>query len=430
MAKEQSANTHGSKLVMALKSIVGAPIPILLLCFSISLGLHETSAYYLSISVSSLGLLYILIDRFNSDSEFSFFRLGFDFPILLLSFCSILAFYSDFNLNLNSFSISIRWALFVYLLTYTLNLFPSLNKIFYSIMFVGSSLAIYGIIQAVIGLDILNGSPVLAAFSSPSEQLWAASGMFQNIPLYALFMCLSACIFFAAFICQKYKWEGAGIFYLILCILSLIAIYFTYDARYWFAIICALAVISYMKSVKNFILYFFSFSLIVGAIFQFNDNFRGNIVRSLQHYTLSQNQENANWESHLQSFKSHKWIGTGLSLEEIDLNSPNNSSNFKNSFLHMLLQGGIIGFAGYALLMLLSVFMCLRLLLEIPKTHYWHQVFVLSILGFLASFHISGLGYYNFSSSPSRLILLFVTAVIAYMSHAYGKGIVPDDRIL
>lgn len=431
MLAEQNAASASSKLILALKSILGGPIPLLLVFFSLSLFLHEQSAFVLSVIISTLTLLYILVDRMQNNSEFSFFRLGFDFPIILIVICSLMAYYSAFNLDLSTISKSLRWAVFLYLFTYTLNLFPSLNRMFYSLMIVGIGLSIYGIIQSTTGTDFLYGTPGLANFAQAGEQIWLASGFYLNVQLYALIISASACISYSAFICQRYKFEGAGIFYLFLTICSLCALYFTYDARFWFACLAALAVISYIKKLRWFILYFFALSLVLGSLFQFNSEFRTNTVRALQYQSQLQLIENGNWETHLESFKANKWIGTGLALDDTKaLELQANKANFQNSFLQILLQTGILGFAAYCLLMILSVFMCLRLLSEIPRTHYWHQVFVMSCIGFLCCFHISGLGYFNFNYASSRLLLLFFIACISHMSHAYGKGIVPDDRIL
>ena len=96
----------------------------------------------------------------------------------------------------------------------------------------------------------------------------------------------------------------------------------------------------------------------------------------------------------------------------------------------MLSTTGIIGFSCYMFFILAFLLMTHRLWTEVPRSHYWHRVFVLGALGAQVAVHAGGLTQWNFGDPEVNHLFVFILAVVAYMNERYLRGIVPDDYAL
>ncbi len=426
------------------KTIVGAPIPFLISLYALSLLSTMSGMEIFGWGTCIFGLLYILIDHGSPDREFSIFRIGADIPLLGLLIVVALGLYfnapnADF---LHAFG-AMRWVLMLYLFTYTLDLFPSLNRIMQIWIFAGTVIAGYGIYQHFTGHDlrmefgIRNESAVtLAPFVG--ADVYQSVGLFGHHLTYGYSFGLLFCFPFAAFALSHRKPVIWQMTFLISAVTIGLSLVWTYGRGVWMASAAALLVMSGYVS-KRFLAGLLVLGTIgVGGYYYGSPGFRERLDSvTLDSYTSNSDRRDL-WKANIAMFQDHPWLGVGYMQNESlvgeyfrKLGIQNEfGGHAHNTYFNFLSTTGILGMSLYLFFVLGFLMMTHRLWLEIPRTHFWHRVIVLGTLGAQIHLHVGGLTQCNFLDAEVRHLYIFILAILAYMSERYARGIVPDDYAL
>ncbi|MFK8137729.1 MAG: hypothetical protein AB8E15_05135 [Bdellovibrionales bacterium] len=411
--KSKMTGVRRSKYLVLLKNLVGAPVPFLWMAFAFSLSfpidIHSSIAW----GITGFSFLYIAIDRFSAAPEFRFFSSGFEIPFFL-----VLLFGGIANLHLgNDFfsgDLSQFWLPFIFLcygMSYSLNLFPGLNRIFHclsiglffsAILFLGYQQQLlqsqlYAVYQA---LDTTNFSwPISLSLGA----LFCASYFIYKRNR----MTLGFFVFVALFaILQSSTLSTSNLVFFISPIIALLLYVFFITKNF----------------IKNIAIWGLGLVLMILAIQYLNPPFYDNNIMG---YQLISETEKEFWRSEFNDFSEHIWFGKTNSLVET---IPGLKSGQKNFFLHLLAQKGMFPFVCYLSLLLFFIFMNIRLLNDIPITHNWHKVFAMFSLASMAYLLLASMQWTLFASSQSFHWMIFLFASLSYIVESYGRNIVPDDQ--
>ena len=413
-----------------LKNIAGAPIPFLwtLLPFGFFVGLP--AGHFLAMAIAACTAIYILIDRFSTAPEFRFFRLGIEIPLFLLLLVQMAAVWLSPEHQFGTDSLSLfSWFVLLYLLTYSLNLFPGLNRIFVSLFmaatfYAGFSLAkFYGLVDF----------SLFPALDQASSSL--ATGLAPHIHAQAFVLAIGLLYCMSFFVFRKRLWSASAVFFLVSAIVLFAALLVTGQALAYLALVLPYflyVLLVSKKWLKHSVISALMITAAISILSYFPKLEERVFPSQLKKESLL---EKEYWRGEFETLPQRLWLGKDRPWFHTDLSTRAPSANEifsleSNSYLFLLTQKGLLYSLCFLLLLLTSLFLSLRLLSDIPYTHNWHKVFAL----FLISFQIFGFAYGMelriWSSAQGSAVAIALNAIVFYMVEAYGRQIVPDDKSL
>ncbi|MBK9292993.1 MAG: O-antigen ligase family protein [Oligoflexia bacterium] len=418
----------------ALKSILTLFIFLYAASLTFSMAGMELSAFGITVCF----LLYVLFDYLAPKRTLEWHTIGAEFPIIGFLIVAAVGLFVKAPDQFSSFG-SLRNILFLFILTYSLQVFKNLNKLIWLIWTLALIVAVYAIWQHFTGMDLWREKGInMMANSFGGQNLYQSIGFFSHHLTYSHSFMMIACFPIAAFLLSaKSKWWQRGIYFLSSAIL-LFSIVTTYARGSWLALAVAIPVMTLFVSKKKLIIVTLVFAAAIGIAFKVNPNIKSRAMSIIDITNVDNSARRALWSANMTMFNENPWLGVGYKqnegltqkyFEQLGITSDFYGHAHSN-YLELLATTGILGFAFYMLLILAFILMTARLYTSIPKTHFWHKVFTLAILGAQIAFHVGGLTQWNFGDGEVQHQFFFWLAVMSYMSHRYYAHIVPDDRSL
>ncbi len=393
---------QASRLPRVLKSLFGSPIPSILVAMGLASFFNSWALLISLILLSFFFAVYMTCDLASQQREFKAFRLGGD---ILLGIWQIYSLILIMDLdNLQSLS-SQHWTLlftplFLYSLSYSLDLFPSMGRITRGWIIAASVLWVsfsFGLFKTagvnewfLINNDLqisLLGIPLLVflaqCFNTGDDLSW------QKKTIYLSLMVL--------FSYSVFLWPEIRL-WLILCITWIVLML---ASRHRMFVISAMAVLAVS------LFFFLSPSHVASAV---------QIENALSESTRIVLLEQA------KVIENNLWFG--------QFNLVQMSGIEGNSYLTLLSNFGLFGFVLYFLFNFSVLYQATASLKLVPRIFSWQSIMLNSAFHFLIVFHISGLFLNTFSSSAFTFLWIFSCTLIIVTTEIYARGFVPDDRCL
>ncbi len=433
-----------SILILWAKKIIGTPIPLLLLLYPIALLTSISVIEILGGVIGVLTFFYILIDILGKKREFRLFPIPGTFS--LIGFIIIVYLGLIINApeaNIWKQFIHMHWIVFLFILPHTFTLFPGLNKLFTILIVTASIVSIYAIVQHFTGLDLnyligLRDETAATVALHSDGKFYLSKGFFDHHLSYGYAYTLVICLSIAALLLGQKQTVLFKAMTALSCLLIGFSLVFTYGRGVWMA---ACAAVLFMALYTNKRIFFLVLSSLLGVfilMYSTSNTFSDRFDTFLS-TTYSSNKVRINtWKANMAMFADHPWLGIGymqnetktaeyyekLGIEETFI------SDAHNNYIQVLSTTGILGFLFYMLFILSFLFANHQLLMKIPKTHYWHRVFALGILGGQIAIHVGSLTIHTWGSSQIYHIFVFLLACMAYMYERYSNEIIPNDHSL
>jgi O-antigen ligase len=409
------------------KMALGSPVPYLFLIFVIGLftnrALLEVSAW----SVVGLTSLYIAADYWGQGKEFSPFRLGADGALIGYVFVGLIGVlfflpWSDYLLGFGG----LRWILLAYLLAYTFEIFPDLNRIFTTVVLCGVILAVYGIVQHFTGFDLITAHTL--EFAPAREHAYFCIRGFFDSPeifgtLMAMLLPLPACayLFIESRSSLALRWT-----FLPLCLILTTALFWTYRPGIWLAGGAGLMVLIFLQLRRQFTLLASLAGLIAAILliaYASPQKFLHQLADSEKTRAVAQRQE---LNKQIAVFSNNMWLGAGLESKETHAFTRETG----NIYFQVLAETGLIGLLFYLAFILGFLLRSYQLWREIPPSHFWHRTLASGVLGGQVAFHVAGLYWPTLREPHVTYLLVLYLAAVAYVTQNYDSGLVTDDYSL
>lgn len=425
------SNSKRSNQLIFFKTLVGSPIPLLWLISSLSL-ISSYSLNLLGISfIAAFTLSYITLDLFSKYREFNIHRIGLEIPSLLLLLYYAVNFIMGNTANSQLPTEFLLLVVLIYSLSYSLNLFPGINKYFYFFMFCIPIFLLLALYQSISGFDpLLVDSPHI--FSNIDLIPFSASGLSVIPEQFALMIAsFSAFSLATAAISWRHNYKMSFAF-IALTVIGLIAILFSQQLSIFLISISSFLIILFLVKKRYAIVVACLLSLLVWG---FNNEglathkaFQQLSDQHQFHHNNSKNTQRLEFEK----FTNNKWLGIqskNSELFQFHKYSEMDSNFFKlNTFRIYLFNYGILFLIFLVSFCLSLIFLNLKLLIDVPKTHFWHRAFAYGILSFQIIIYSSALFYDVWGMSQIFCLYIFIISILCYMAESYSKGIIPDDR--
>lgn len=427
-----------------LKVVVGTPVPVFMFLYSLSLLTSMSGMEFFGWGASVLTILYIALDLADKNRESRPFMIGVDISLAAFLIFAILGLkFNAPNADLFAELGSLRWILLLYLLSWTLAYFPGINRYFWLIIGAGTIIAGYGIVQHFTGVD-LRYELGLRSESAVTPAPFSGSDVYQSVGLmshhltYGYLFSMVFCFPLAAFLLGRTRGSGFRFLMGISTIIIGVSLIWTYGRGVWIATLASILFMGAYVSRKALFVILILAAIVGGTLYSSNHGFRERVDSIWANDNTSNNDRKDLWRANVAMFKEHPWIGVGQHQNEIRIQEYFQKLGIENSFgghahntyLNLLSTTGFFGFASFMLFIIGFLLMTHRLWTEVPKSHYWHRVFVLGALGSQISMHAGGLTQWNFGDAEVNHFFIFVLATVGYMFERYSQGVVPDDHCL
>lgn len=428
--------------VLWAKKIIGTPIPLLLLLYSIALLTSISGMQILSAIITALTLFYIFFDTLGKRREFRFFMTLGTLSLIGLLFIVYLGLIVNApEANTWKYLAHVYWIALLFILPYTLSLFPGLNRLFTLLIVMASIISIYAIIQHFTGLDLsyLMGwrdVPAPKTDLHSDGMFYSSIGFFKHPLTYGYIYALFICFPVAALLLSRQQTVLFKTMTTLSCFFIGFSLLFTYERGVWLAVCAAVLFMTLYTSKRIF---FFVFSSLIGILilmYSTSDTF-SNRFNTFLSTSYSINKVNI-WKANMAMFADYPWLGIGyeqnesrtaeyyekLGIEETFI------AHAHNNYIQALSTTGVLGFLFYMLFIITFLYATHQLLIKIPKTHYWHRVFTLGILGAQITMHTGGLTDWTIGNSEVFHPFIFLLACMTYMYERYNNEIIPGDHSL
>lgn len=395
----------------------------------------ELSAFGITIIFA----LYVFFDFMSPKRTLQWHTLGAEFPVLGLLVVIAVGLLVKAPESFSTSFGSLRNLLFLFIVTYALQVVKNLNKLIIMIVSLAVVVSIYAIWQHFTGQDLWRNATL---FSMPNPNgitgIYQSIGFFSHHLTYSHSYMMIACFPLAAFLLSTKSSWWLRVLFLIAGAIILFSIIATYARGSWLALAAALPIMALFVSRKKLLIVLLLFFTVIGVTFKVSPHLKARAMTIFDVSNADNGARRALWSANMQMFNENPWLGVGYKqnealtpkyFEQMGIGSDFYGHAHSN-YLELLATTGILGFAFYMLFILAFVLMTARLYSSIPKTHTWHKVFVLAILGAQIAFHVGGLTQWNFGDGEVQHQFFFWLAVMSYMSHRYYAHIVPDDRSL
>lgn len=424
------------RLGLILKIVFGSPIPVLLTLYVISMAVSENAISLMGSLLVGFTFLYILVDRFTSPREFSFFGNMVDVPLLIYLGVCLIGILQNWQSDEAFLGLkNLSWIFAYYLIMYSFFLFPGLNRLFRTMVGVVPLMSVFVVWQRFFGLHV-NLSIVPAGLAEAVAGIDTV-GFFNSVAPYGFVGGVFVAFATAALMVPTTRYKS----FKFLIMLALAVTWLSLVTVQSIAVlagplVAAAVILLYCKRSYFFIL----MVLCLGLYFALpknhwtRDSFSAWMERGVD---VGQEKHDVA-RAEIAIFGDHPWLGVGYSsvrpllpayFKKLEINR-DDSNLSSNNYFAILSSTGILGFACYMTLSLLFLLKTHRLWLEIPQTHYWHRAFVMGTMGAQVVFHTMGLYQNMLDCLAAMLVFAFFLAVISYLNESYGRGIIPDDYSL
>ncbi len=270
------------------------------------------------------------------------------------------------------------------------------------------------------------------------SDVYQSVGLMSHHLTYGYLFSMVFCFPLAALMLNRHRSSVFKISLFIAVIIIGLSLLWTYGRGVWIATLCAVLFMAAYVSRKALFSILIIGAIAFGTLYSSNPGFRERLDSIwASNYTSNTDRQDL-WRANLEMLSDHPWIGIGWNQNEVRIGEYYERLGITNSFgghahnnyLQILATTGMLGFIFYMLFIIGFLLLTHRLWSDVPKSHYWHKVFVLGALGSQISLHAGGLTQWNFGDAEVNHFLIFVLSVIAYMAERYSIGVVPDDHSL
>ena len=424
------AGSGRSRYLVIFKNIIGAPIPLLWVLLAPALFIGYPIHTWIALAIACCTALYIVLDRFSHAREFYFFSLGIEIPslLVLIGFSTSLWLSGDMSSSQNIIEF-ISWVALIYLMSFSLNLFPGLNRFFTSFTISGIAYSLFSLWQ------YFTKTSVLWANNPPDYFDTFRTGLSLLTTPHAICSGLLVLFCLSFFVFKNRKLSFSGVVFFILLISSGLSLLISQNPLAWTAFIIPFGYYSLFLSRKVFRDLILSALLIAGGYFAIT-NIPGTADFFPQERWIEEaNLEKEFWREEFENFNANMWLGKSVEIEKIEFLGEGISENQifffeSNYYLHMLTQNGILLFLFMSLFFLVGLFRSISLLKDVPPTHHWHKVFVFFLTTAQVFYFVAYMTMTPWYSSQILVQIALIYAIVFYMGDAYTKQIVPDDHSL
>ena len=426
--RDIEVKTSKEWVIYYLKQMVGTPIPWLLWAFAALAFFTRAGIEIAAWLCALLTMVYVFADRFSKTREFTFFRVGSDF--FLFGYL-VVGFVGAFNSGAVPEGLAtlggVRWILLLYLTAYCLELFPGLNRLYFVMLTSAVAAAGYGIWQHFTGLDLIRGTE-LAASPVDTFVYFTSTGFFSTPELFATTLAMMIPFPAAAYLLNDHR-DGAfksSLAMLLVLFLSL-SLMWTYRPGLWLAAIFSIFIVGILAAKKLFKLIVTTVVFVVAVVFLAYGGDPETMWTSVESAELvrAENQR-AQINTQVKLWQENMWVGVGYRARD----AANYDPGTGNVYFQVIAQSGVLGAAFYMLFLLGFLLSTYRVFQEIPKTHYWHRVFVAGALGSQIAFHAAGLYWSTLAEAVALNLFILIIASVSYLTEHYNRGLVPDDHAL
>lgn len=414
-----------------VKLVVGTPIPALLYAYATLAFITRAGLEIASWACAILTIIYIAADRINRPAsgqrEFKFFRIGCDLFLLGLVLVGLsTAFSTEAGSDILTSLGGLRWILLLYAMTYCWELFPGLNRVFTVMVGAASVAAIYGIWQHFTGLDLIRGQELPAA-PVPGTVLFAPVSFFNTPEHFGTLIGIALAFPIAAYLLDERRGSrlpryGA----MVLSLLLSLSILWTYRPGMWLAAITGV-VINILMASRHALKLLLMSGAFVAAVLLVSYGSPEDLLNAVdQTEAVRADKQREQINTQVQLWEKSPWIGTGRST----LAAADYDPGTGNVYFQVLAQVGLLGISYYLLIILGFLLATYRIFHEIPKSHYWHRVFIAGSLASQITFHVAGLYWATLSEAMVFNLYVLIVAATSYLIQHYSRGIVTDDHAL
>lgn len=414
-----------------VKLAVGTPIPALLCAYAVLAFISRAGLELASWSCALLTLVYILADRMNGEKsgqrEFKFFRVGCDLFLIGLGLVGVVsAFSASSGFEALTSLGGLRWILLLYLIAYCWELFPGLNRVFGLLVGAATLAAIYGLWQHFTGLDVVRGRELVAA-PAPRAVLFTPVSFFNTPEQFGTLIGIALAFPIAAYLLDERRNSRLPRYAaLVLSLLLSLSVLWTYRPGMWLAAGAGVIINILMASRHAFKLILAS-SVFVAAVLVLTYGSPEELITAVDHAEAVRGErQRAQINTQVQLWEQSPWIGTGQSALDASDYDPGTG----NVYFQVLAQVGLLGAVYYLLFILGFLLATYRIFQEVPKSHYWHRVFVAGSLAGQITFHVAGLYWSTLSEAMAFNLYVLIVAATSYLIQHYSRGVVTDDHAL
>ena len=425
--RDIEVQTRKEWAIYYLKQVIGTPIPYLIWAYAALAFFSRAGIEIAAWLCALLTLVYICADRFSKLREFHFFRVGGDIFLIGYRIVGIIGAFDNTSVVAGLATLGgVRWVLLLYLVAYSLELFPGLNRI-YLVMLTSSVFAsAYGIWQHFTGVDLIRGT---ALASSPllHKVYFVSQGFFSTPEIFGTTLAMMIPFPAAAFLLNEQR-DGnmKRAFALALIFFLGAGLLFTYRPGLWGAAAISVLLIGLFTPRKLFQLSLMSI-VFVGAVLVSTYGNLGEMWNSVQiSETTRSESQRSQINTQVKLWQENIWIGVGQRARDAAGYDPGTG----NVYFQVLAQNGLLGCGFYFCFVLGFLLATYRVFQEIPRTHHWHRVLIAGAMGSQIAFHLAGLYWSTIAESVALNLFILIIASVSYLSEHYDSGLVPDDRAL
>jgi len=421
--REIRAETKQEWSIFYIKQAVGTPVPWVFLAFVISLFVSRSAAELCAWIMAFLTCGYIIADRFVRDREFRPFLLGSDLLILGFVLSATIGLFqatslADFSRGIGN----LRWAILIYAVAYTWQLFPGLNRYYLSLFFTGLAVGAFGVWQHFGGFDPIRGKEL--QFAPLKEHAYLiVSGLFRYPETFGgIFSILVPLPAAAYMLCERRDPWIKRLIPLAATATLLTLVLWTYRPGLWYAAAGGLFVVMVLQPRRHFRLLAWLIA-VMAAVILLTYGHANSLFSQVGQAEASRAQEHRQLiNEQLRLWGEGPWFGVGLHRQSAVLSV--------NQYFQFLAQTGVIGLGFYLIFSLSFLLGAYRVWRDLPVTHYWHRVLVSGAIGGIAAFHVAGLSWATFADSQLLYVYVLLLGTLGYLRWHYDRGLVPDDQSL
>jgi hypothetical protein len=425
--RDNEVITSKERGIYYLKQLVGTPVPYLLWAYAALAFFTRAGIEIAAWGCALLTLLYILVDRFSRNREFSFFSVGADFFLVGYFIVGVVGAFDTTSTLAGLATLGgVRWVLLMYLLAYCLELFPGLNRLYFVMLTSAVAASIYGIWQHFTGVDLIRGSE-LAPGPVASLVYFTSTGFFSTPEVFGTVIAMMIPFPAATYLLSESRdsrWKD--FLALVLLILFSVTLLWTYRPGLWMAAGLSIFVIG-LFAAKNLFKLFIWMTIAMTATLFITYGDPGAMWSSVEATDIVRGQnQRAQINTQVALWQENIWIGVGHRARD----AANYDPGTGNVYFQVLAQSGVLGAGFYFLFLLGFLLLTYRVFHEIPRTHYWHRVFIGGALGSQIAFHLAGLYWSTLAEAVALNLFILIAASVGYLVEHYNRGLVPDDRAL
>jgi len=343
------------------------------------------------------------------------------FVIIIFFFSAVISaiFGIDFKRSVKGLNENMLFLIFFLVFSNVKN-FNHAKKIMYVFLISSAIMGFLGFLQYLIGNNLYTWDHLPAKvrlfslfnFRAHGSRSWAqtySEGLLMALPL-SIFLLLH----------PKKKF-----FYSIILFVSIfLGIFFSYVRMVWFstAIIMGMIFLMYIKRLKNLVYIIAAVSILVVISNIFMDMRRSIFKRATD---FNDPVRITMWKTSLEIFKDYPLFGVGLKnikkvypyyYQKLDFSREfYKLSHLHNTFIHILIERGIIGFLAFLYLFLIYFYYGIKKAKYISEEE---KFFIYGCLFAVLGFLLSGLTEHVYGDSEIQMIMWFLMALTFYKSRA------------